>query len=190
MQRLINDLLAFSRVGRTTAAFERVDLREIGLAAAAQLDTTRSELDGEIVVGDLPRVQGDAALLRQLLLNLFGNGLKFHRPDVPPVVRVDAHRADGFWEFAVTDNGIGVEPEYAEKVFVIFQRLHGRDVYSGTGIGLALVKKIVEFHGGRVWLDTAPRAEPGTVIRFTLPVGEVSDDARHDAGHTPQEQQQ
>jgi signal transduction histidine kinase len=189
MQRLINDLLAFSRVGRSTAAFEPVDLREIGLAAAAQLDTTRSELDGEIVVGDLPRVQGDAALLRQLLLNLFGNGLKFHRPDVPPVVRVDAQLADGFWEFAVTDNGIGVEPEYAEKVFVIFQRLHGRDVYSGTGIGLALVKKIVEFHGGRVWLDTAPRAEPGTVIRFTLPVGEVSDDARHDAGHTPQEQQ-
>jgi signal transduction histidine kinase len=184
MQRLINDLLAFSRVGRSTAAFEPVDLREIGLAAAAQLDTTRSELDGEIVVGDLPRVQGDAALLRQLLLNLFGNGLKFHRPDVAPVVRVDAHRAGEFWEFAVTDNGIGVEPDYAEKVFVIFQRLHGRDLYSGTGIGLALVKKIVEFHGGRVWLDTAPRAEPGTIIRFTLPVA----DAAEDAGDTPQEQ--
>ena len=170
MQRLINDLLAFSRVGRTTSAFEQVDLREIGLAAAAQLDTTRDALDGEIVVGELPRVQGDATLLRQLLLNLFGNGLKFHRPDVPPVVRVDAHRAGEFWEFAVADNGIGVEPEYAEKIFVIFQRLHGREVYTGTGIGLALVKKIVEFHGGRVWLDTAPRDEPGTVIRFTLPV--------------------
>jgi signal transduction histidine kinase len=183
MQRLINDLLAFSRVGRSTAAFEPVDLREIGLAAAAQLDTTRSELDGEIVVGDLPRVQGDAALLRQLLLNLFGNGLKFHRPDVAPVVRVDAHRAGEFWEFAVTDNGIGVEPAYAEKVFVIFQRLHGRDLYSGTGIGLALVKKIVEFHGGRVWLDTVPRAEPGTTIRFTLPVADPKDAA----GDTQQE---
>jgi len=180
MQRLINDLLAFSRVGRSTAAFEQVDLREIGLAAAAQLDTTRSELDGEIVVGDLPRVQGDAALLRQLLLNLFGNGLKFHRPDVAPVVRVDAHRDGDFWEFAVADNGIGVEPEYAEKIFVIFQRLHGRDLYSGTGIGLALVKKIVEFHGGRVWLDTAPRGEPGTVVRFTLPMA--------DAENIPQEQ--
>jgi signal transduction histidine kinase len=183
MQRLINDLLAFSRVGRSTSAFEPVDLREIGLAAAAQLETTRTELDGEIVVGDLPRVPGDAALLRQLLLNLFGNGLKFHRPDVAPVVRVDAHRAGGFWEFAVTDNGIGVEPEYADKVFVIFQRLHGRDLYSGTGIGLALVKKIVEFHGGRVWLDTTPRTEPGTVIRFTLPV----EDAGDGAGDTPQE---
>jgi signal transduction histidine kinase len=190
MQRLINDLLAFSRVGRSTAAFEPVDLREIGLAAAAQLDTTRSEVDGEILVGDLPRVQGDAALLRQLLLNLFGNGLKFHRPDVAPVVRVDAHRVDDFWEFAVSDNGIGVEPEYAEKVFVIFQRLHGRDVYAGTGIGLALVKKIVEFHGGRVWLDTTPRAEPGTVIRFTLPVDDATDDAPDDApDDSPQEQQ-
>ena len=170
MQRLINDLLAFSRVGRSTAAFETVDLGEIALAAAAQIETTRSELDGEIVVGDLPQVQGDPALLRQLLLNLFGNGLKFHRPDVAPVVRVDAHRDGEHWEFSVTDNGIGVEPEYAEKIFVIFQRLHGREVYTGTGIGLALVKKIAEFHGGRVWLDATPRDEPGAVIRFTLPV--------------------
>jgi light-regulated signal transduction histidine kinase (bacteriophytochrome) len=175
MQRLINDLLAFSRVGRTTSGFEQVDLREIALAAAAQLETTRAELGGEILVGDLPQVQGDPALLRQLLLNLFGNGMKFHRPDVPPVVRVHARRQDDHWELAVTDNGIGVEPEYAEKIFVIFQRLHGRDVYSGTGIGLALVKKIVEFHGGRVWLETAPRDEPGTVIRFTLPVEDAAD---------------
>ena len=170
MQRLINDLLAFSRVGRTTSGFATVDLREIALAAAAQVEITRAELDGEIVLGDLPRVQGDPALLRQLLLNLFGNGLKFHRPGTAPVVRVDARRDGELWEIGVSDNGIGVEPEYAEKIFVIFQRLHGREVYAGTGIGLALVKKIVEFHGGRVWLDTGPRDEPGTVIRFTLPV--------------------
>jgi len=125
-------------------------------------------------------VQGDPVLLRQLLLNLFGNGLKFHRPDVAPVVRVDVRRDGDVWEFAVADNGIGVESEYAEKIFVIFQRLHGRDLYTGTGIGLALVKKIAEFHGGRVWLDTTPRDEPGTVIRFTLPVDAV--------GPTPQEQ--
>jgi signal transduction histidine kinase len=173
MQRLINDLLTFSRVGRTTSAFEPVDLREITLAAAAQLDTTRAELEGEIVVGELPQVQGDSSLLRQLLLNLIGNGLKFRRPDVPPVVRLDARRTDDAWEVTVADNGIGVEPEYAEKIFVIFQRLHGREVYSGTGIGLALAKKIVEFHGGRIWLDTAPRDEPGAVIRFTLPVDDA-----------------
>ena len=191
MQRLINDLLAFSRVGRSTAEFERVDLREISLAAAAQLETTRSECDGRIVVGDLPVVQGDPTLLRQLLLNLLGNGLKFHRPDVAPVVRVAAGRVDESWEFAVTDNGIGIEPEYAEKIFVIFQRLHGREVYSGTGIGLALVKKIVEFHGGRVWLDTDPRAEPGTVVRFTLPVDRAGEnapvDSVDDTEPTPQE---
>jgi light-regulated signal transduction histidine kinase (bacteriophytochrome) len=174
MQRLINDLLAFSRVGRTTAGFEAVDLGQIALAAAAQLEATREELDGRIVVGDLPEVQGDPVLLRQLLFNLFGNGLKFRRPDVAPEVRIEAHRDGDDWEFAVTDNGIGVESEYAEKIFVIFQRLHGREVYTGTGIGLALVKKIVEFHGGRVWLDTTPRAEPGTVIRFTLPVETAS----------------
>jgi signal transduction histidine kinase len=190
MQRLINDLLSFSRVGRSAAGFEPVDLREIGLAAAAQLETTRSELDGEIVVGDLPRVQGDPVLLRQMLLNLFGNGLKFHRPDVAPVVRVDAQRVGENWELTVTDNGIGVEAEYAEKIFVIFQRLHGRDVYTGTGIGLALVKKIVEFHDGRVWLDTAPRAD-GAVIRFTLPVADTDLDpvaADEAAEPTPQEQ--
>jgi hypothetical protein len=187
MQRLINDLLAFSRVGRTNADFEQVDLREIALAAAAQLETTRGELDGEIVVGDLPKVKGDPALLRQLLLNLFGNGLKFHREGVPPVVRVEAQRSGEYWELAVVDNGIGVEPDYAEKVFVIFQRLHGRDVYAGTGIGLALVKKIVEFHGGRAWLDTAPREEPGAVIRFTLPVDE--DPESVDAEPTSQEPQ-
>ena len=188
MQRLINDLLAFSRVGRTTSGFEPVDLREIALAAAAQVETTREEVGGRIVIGDLPRVQGDPALLRQLLLNLFGNGLKFRRPDVPPVVSVAAERRDGEWELAVTDNGIGVEPEYADKIFVIFQRLHGREAYAGTGIGLALVKKIVEFHEGRVWLDAAPRDEPGTVIRFTLPVaadrtdGSVAADPPQGAG--------
>jgi signal transduction histidine kinase len=170
MQHLINDLLAFSRVGRTSSGFATVDLREIALAAAAQVEMTRAELDGEIVLDDLPCVQGDPVLLRQLLLNLFGNGLKFHRPGTAPVVRVDARLDGEFWEISVSDNGIGVESEYAEKIFVIFQRLHGREVYAGTGIGLALVKKIVEFHGGRVWLDTGPRDEPGTVIRFTLPV--------------------
>ena len=180
MQRLINDLLAFSRVGRTTAGFEPVDLHEIGLAAAAQLEAQRAEVDGQIVVGALPQVRGDASLLRQLLLNLVGNGLKFRRDDVAPVVRVDAQPSAEGWEFAVADNGIGVEPEFAEKIFVIFQRLHGREVYGGTGIGLALAKKIVEFHGGQVWLDTTPRDEPGTVIRFTLPVDRAED--------TPQEQ--
>ena len=112
-------------------------------------------------------VLGDSSLLRALFVNLIGNGLKFHRDGVPPHVAVAAEVGDE-WEITVTDNGIGIDPEYAEKVFVIFQRLHARDVYAGTGIGLALAKKIVEFHGGRIGIDP-PCPEPGTTVRLTLP---------------------
>lgn len=103
----------------------------------------------------------------RLLVNLIGNGLKFRREGVAPVVEVSARPGASGWEIAVADNGIGIEPEYADKVFVIFQRLHGRDVYPGTGIGLALAKKIVEFHGGRIWLDGG--SGPGTTVRLVLP---------------------
>lgn len=172
MQRLINDLLAFSRVGRGTAEFVPVALGQVARIGAGQQESVRVEAAGEIVVGELPEVCADPALLAQLFANLVGNALKFRRAGVPPVVRITAapaaDPADG-WEIAVADNGIGIEPEYADKVFVIFQRLHARDVYTGTGIGLALAKKIVEFHGGRIWVDTAERIGPGTVIRFTLP---------------------
>jgi signal transduction histidine kinase len=167
MQRLINDLLAFSRVGRTTEGFSVVDLGTVAASAAGQLETVREEAGGEIVLGELPTVSGDPGLLQALFANLIGNGLKFRRADVPPVVRVEAQRDDDMWTITVSDNGIGIEPEYGEKVFVIFQRLHGRDVYPGTGIGLALAKKIVEFHGGRIGLFS--RDGPGTTIRFTLP---------------------
>ena len=167
MQQLINDLLAFSRVGRTTENFDQVDLGAVAAAAAEQLEQARNEVGGEIVVGSLPTVSGDRGLLQALLVNLIGNGLKFHREGVPPVVRVDAQRDGDRWAITVTDNGIGIEPEYGEKVFVIFQRLHGRDAYSGTGIGLALAKKIVEFHQGHI--ELAPADGPGTTIRFTLP---------------------
>jgi signal transduction histidine kinase len=169
MQRLINDLLSFSRVGRTTEAFEDVDLAAVAKAAVAQLDGLREQAGGEFEIGELPHVRGDRSLLQQLVVNLLGNGLKFHRDGVPPVVRMSAERVGDEWEVKVSDNGIGIEPEYAEKVFVIFQRLHGRDRYPGTGIGLALAKKIVEFHGGRIGLDPRSESEPGATLRFTLP---------------------
>jgi signal transduction histidine kinase len=169
MQRLINDLLTFSRVGRTTEGFEDVDLNAVAATAVTQLDSAREQVDGELVIGDLPTVVGDRGLLLQLFTNLLGNGLKFHREGVPPVVKVDAELVDDSWEITVTDNGIGIEPEYAEKIFVIFQRLHGRDRYTGTGIGLALAKKIVEFHGGRIGLAEPPAGEPGAAIRLSLP---------------------
>jgi signal transduction histidine kinase len=167
MQRLINDLLAFSRVGRSTEDFRTVDLGGVAASAAAQLESVREETGGELVIDELPTVSGDPGLLQVLLANLLGNGLKFRREGVPPVVRARARRAGATWEITVADNGIGIEPEYGEKIFVIFQRLHGREVYPGTGIGLALSKKIVEFHGGRIGLVSG--SGPGTTIRFTLP---------------------
>jgi signal transduction histidine kinase len=167
MQQLINDLLTFSRVGRTTDNFGRVDLGAVAAAAAAQLEPVREESGGKIDIGALPTVPGDPGLLQALLANLIGNGLKFHRKGVAPVVRVAAQRDSDMWTITVTDNGIGIEPEYGEKIFLIFQRLHGRDAYPGTGIGLALAKKIVEFHRGHIGL--APGDGQGTTISFTLP---------------------
>jgi signal transduction histidine kinase len=167
MQLLINDLLAFSRVGRTTEEFVEVDLADVAKAAATQLEAARADVAGEILFGELPTVSGDVTLLRQMLVNLVGNGLKFHREGVPPLVTVSAQRVEDGWEIRVADNGIGIEPEYADKVFVLFQRLHARDVYPGTGIGLALAKKIVEFHRGRIRID--PPDGPGTVVLVTLP---------------------
>jgi signal transduction histidine kinase len=167
MQRLINDLLAFSRIGRLTAGFTDVDLDKILTDVSAQLEA-RLGTDGTVEWSDLPVIEGEEPLLTNLFANLVGNSLKFRRPDVAPKVEISARRLDTEWEISVRDNGIGIEPEFADKVFVIFQRLHGRDAYEGTGIGLAIVKKIVEYHGGRIWLD--PEVREGTAIRFTFPV--------------------
>jgi signal transduction histidine kinase len=167
MQRLINDLLAFSRIGRLTSGFTDVDLNRVLTEVKSQLEV-RAGADGEINWPELPTVEGEEPLLTTLFVNLIGNALKFRRPDVPPVVRVSAERLDNEWQITVRDNGIGIEPEFADKVFVIFQRLHARDAYEGTGIGLAIVKKIVEYHGGRIWLDLD--VEEGTSINFTLPM--------------------
>jgi len=167
MQRLINDLLAFSRIGRITAGFTEVDLGRVLADVSSQLESRAGE-DAEISWSDLPTVEGEEPLITTLFVNLIGNSLKFRRPEVPPVVRISARREEGEWVITVRDNGIGIEAEFADKVFVIFQRLHARDAYEGTGIGLAIVKKIVEYHGGRIWLDLD--VEEGTSINFTLPV--------------------
>ncbi len=167
MQRLINDLLAFSRIGRLTAGFTEVPLDRVLTEVSSQLEARAGD-DAEITWADLPAVEGEEPLITTLFVNLIGNALKFRRPDVPPVVRISAEREGSEWRINVRDNGIGIEAEFADKVFVIFQRLHARDAYEGTGIGLAIVKKIVEYHGGRIWLDL--EVEVGTSIYFTLPV--------------------
>ena len=167
MQRLINDLLAFSRIGRLTTGFTEVDLNKVMGDVAGQTEAARQYADAELVWDRLPVIRGEEPLLTNLLANLVSNSIKFRRPDVPPRVHVSARLVDDEWEISCQDNGIGIEPEFADKIFVIFQRLHSKDAYPGTGIGLAIVKKIVEYHGGRVWVDTS--GGEGTTIRFTLP---------------------
>ena len=170
MQRLIDDLLRFSRVGRTSEGFVAVDLQEVvstaWRAVEEQAHRTQASLEVDLAPG-ADRVHGDPALLQMLLTNLFANSIKYRRPEVPPSLRVATTVEGDLVRVDVADNGIGIPTEYAEKVFVIFQRLHGRDEYEGTGIGLALVKKVVEFHGGTIAVREAQRG--GTCITFTLP---------------------
>ena len=175
MQDLINDLLAFSRVGRTTAAFEPVDLQAVVDDVVRVLDDSIAGAGAEVTVGDLPEVPGDRRLLGAAFHNLIGNALKFRSEDAPVVevtAYLDGSPTGGEWIVTVRDNGIGIDPEYGDQIFVIFKRLHGRTEYAGTGIGLALVKKIVEFHGGRVWLDPTPGT--GTTLKLALPAGRTT----------------
>ena len=168
MQVLINDLLSFSRIGRTTDRFVEVDLNECLDLAKRDLAGTIEATGAQIVTtGRLPVVSGDRTLLVGLLQNLVGNAVKFHGEDPPEVIISVGHNDEGRWLIGVADNGIGIEPRFAERIFVIFQRLHGRGTYSGTGIGLAMCRKIVEFHGGHIWLDTD--YTEGTRFYFTLP---------------------
>jgi hypothetical protein len=169
MQTLIGDLLALSRVGRSTADFVPVDLDAALDQALGTLADRIAEAGATIRRGSaLPTVPGDPALLTSLLENLVGNAVKYRRSDVPADVLVSAETDGQFWTVSVRDNGIGVYPQYAERIFAVFQRLHLRDQYGGTGIGLALCRKIVDFHGGRIWLDEL-QSGPGATFRFTLP---------------------
>ncbi|MFI2645346.1 ATP-binding protein [Streptomyces sp. NPDC018610] len=172
MQVLINDLLAFSRVGRVHNDHQTVDLEQVLARSLDNLSVAIEESGAEITHGPLPDVVGDTTQLSMLWQNLLSNAVKFRSPDRPPRIRISAVRQDGQWEFAVVDNGIGIAPEFQEKVFILFQRLHTKDAYPGTGIGLAMCKKVVEFHGGTIAID--PGHEPGTRVVFTLPAADGS----------------
>ncbi|MBC7906575.1 MAG: hypothetical protein H7Y60_07490 [Rhodospirillaceae bacterium] len=167
MGTLINDLLAFSRVGRNEVPDEPCDTEALAQTALTSLGSAVAECGASISIGPLPRVWCRPAELQSVFLNLMGNAVKYRDEARPPVVTVSATaEADGMVRFAVSDNGIGIEAEYHDRIFGLFQRLHPRDRFEGTGIGLALCRKIVDRHGGRIWVESAPGE--GTTMLFTL----------------------
>jgi PAS domain S-box-containing protein len=167
MQQLIRDLLEYSRVGTRAKEPRPVDAAAALDDALANLHIALAESGAEIRRGPLPVVLADASQLTQVFQNLIGNAIKF-RGTAAPRIEVGAVRAGDAWRFFVADNGIGIDPQHAERIFVIFQRLHTREEYPGTGIGLAICKKIVERHGGRIWVES--RLGAGATFNFTLPV--------------------
>lgn len=166
MQRLIQDLLAYSRVGTKGHEFKPLQAGPVLDKVLVNLQPLLAESGGSVTQGPLPQVLADETQLGQLLQNLVGNAVKF-RGTAPVRVRVEAERQADVWRFTVADNGIGIEPQYFERIFIIFQRLHNKEDYPGTGIGLAICKKIVERHGGRIGLESQPGQ--GTTFWFTLP---------------------
>ncbi|MEU3766020.1 ATP-binding protein [Amycolatopsis keratiniphila] len=178
MQALINDLLAFSRVGRRPGESILLESGELLDTALGNLEDAIAESGADITHGELPAVRGEKSLLVAVFQNLVGNAIKF-RGEQPPEIEISAERDGDDWRFSVTDNGIGISEEYAERIFVIFQRLHGRGEYPGTGIGLALCRKIIEHYGGRIWLDTTVAS--GTRFCFTLPAAQNSDEGNEQA---------
>jgi PAS domain S-box-containing protein len=175
MQELINDLLTYSRVGTRPLQPEAVDTNQLVDQVVSDLTAAIADSHASVLRNELPIVQGDPTQLRQLFQNLIANGIKFHRPSTEPQVQVSAARQNGAWTFSVRDNGIGIEPQYQERIFALFQRLHTRADYPGTGIGLAICKKIVERHGGQIRVDSAPGH--GTTFLFSLPVAAARKDA-------------
>jgi signal transduction histidine kinase len=168
MQILVRDLLAFSRVGRQGTELVFTDCNVVVETALKNLQTAILESDTQVEYGHLPAVMADASQLQQVFQNLIGNAIKFRSAEAP-VIRITAENKSREWIFSVADNGIGIAPEHAELIFVIFKRLHTHAEYPGSGIGLAICKKIVEHHGGRIWVESQPGQ--GSNFRFTLPAG-------------------
>jgi light-regulated signal transduction histidine kinase (bacteriophytochrome) len=190
MQALIDDLLKFSRVATQGRPFEQVDLKTVADQAVYDLEAVITQSGGSVEVGDLPTVAADPLQMRQLIQNLISNAIKFHREGIPPEVHISGRVRGRFAEIQVSDNGIGFEPRYQARIFRVFERLHGRGTYPGTGIGLALCRKIVDRHGGTINAESTPGE--GSTFTVTLPLthpGQVDGTGSNGDGHrveTPQ----
>jgi light-regulated signal transduction histidine kinase (bacteriophytochrome) len=171
MQRLINDILAYARVGNAELCLERLDSHALVEEVESSLARTIAEACAEVVVHPLPKVHADRHQLSEVFQNLISNALKFCDRDRPRV-EISAARSGGAWLFSVADEGIGVDASQAERIFEVFGRLHPPGRYDGTGTGLAICERIIERHGGRIWLE--PRPGGGSVFSFTLPIRETA----------------
>ena len=166
MQQLIQDLLAFSRVGRSGAASQNLDCNAVMEEVLQSLAGALQESGAVVTFEGLPRVWADRPLIAQVFQNLIGNAIKFRKKAVPEI-KVSAEAVGSEWLFSFSDNGIGIALEYAENIFVVFQRLHARTEYPGNGIGLAICKKIIERYGGKIWVEG--QVGKGSTFKFTLP---------------------
>jgi light-regulated signal transduction histidine kinase (bacteriophytochrome) len=170
LQESIEDLLSYSRLESDVHVFKTVPCRSVFDAAVLLLDAPIQETAARITCDDLPIVMGDHSQLIQLMQNLVGNALKY-RGDKAPEVHVSAERKGNDWVFSVRDNGIGILPKYRERIFEVFQRLHSQRKYPGTGIGLAICRRVVNLHGGTIWVESEPGR--GSIFYFTIPEKEA-----------------
>jgi PAS domain S-box-containing protein len=189
MRALINDLLTFARLTTKAGPFEPVDLARVAREVVSNLEARIQQTAGRVEVGPLPTVDADPSQMRQLLQNLIGNALKFHRPGEPPVVKVEGEllpepaspfkgQGRSLCQIRVQDNGIGFEEKYLDRIFEVFQRLHGRHEYEGTGVGLAICRKIAERHGGSITARSAPAQ--GATVLVTMPSKQANEEKNHD----------
>ena len=167
MSQLLDDLRVYTRVGVRGEQFNPVDMEKVLRKAKNNLELVIQETHAVITHEQLPIVKGDSMQITQVFQNIIDNAIKFCREGTVPEIHVSAVQRDGYWQFAVRDNGIGIQEEYYNKIFVLFERLHRRDMYPGTGLGLALCKKIIERHGGRIWVES--EFGKGSIFYFTLP---------------------
>jgi light-regulated signal transduction histidine kinase (bacteriophytochrome) len=177
MKAMIEALLALSRVGTRGKAFAPTDCETVLENVLADLALMIEDAEAEVTHDPLPTVMADEAQLAQVFQNLIANAIKFRREDVPPQVHVSAEPEGDEWVFSVADNGIGIDPEQADRLFQIFQRLHTREEYEGLGIGLALCRRVVERHGGRIWVESEPGE--GSTFTFTIPVQAAGPESEH-----------
>ncbi len=173
MEALIADLLEYSRVGRKGSPPAVFDSAEAVAETLLNLQISLEECGATIAVGPLPTLRGEVSQFKRLMQNLIGNAIKYRAPGCKSEIKVNAEPQGNFWKFSVADNGIGIESQFFNRIFKVFQRLHGRGQYDGTGIGLAVCKKIVECHGGEIWVES--ELGKGSTFFFTVPVLESID---------------